>query len=342
MSNQAAWLTEAKANPLKIDSAPMSKPGKDEVLIEAAAWAINPVDWKLQDSGMVLQNYPCILGSDVAGTVVEVGEGVSHVKPGDRVLGWCLYLATGKTSDAAFQTHPICRAVAKIPSHVSFAQAAVLPLSIATASVGLFQKAHLALPYPSKEPKPTNKLLLVWGGSSSVGSSVIQLARAAGVTVWATASTKRHGYVKEIGAERAFDYSQDGVAESIATAIKESGKEFIGVYDSISEEDTWKCISPIISSVGTGHVVGVLPPPFPGYPPPDTPNTSHVVATTIITNEPEVGKAVFIDYVGEALEAGMLLAKPDPIVVEGGLGSLQEAFTIQKKGVSAAKVVVVA
>lgn len=61
-ANKAAWLTEAKQNPLKVDHAPMPSPGADEVVIKNKAVAVNPVDWKIQDSGLFIQSYPNVLG----------------------------------------------------------------------------------------------------------------------------------------------------------------------------------------------------------------------------------------------------------------------------------------
>jgi NADPH:quinone reductase-like Zn-dependent oxidoreductase len=61
-ANKAAWLTEAKQNPLKVDHAPMPSPGPDEIVIKNKAVAVNPVDWKIQDSGLFIQSYPNVLG----------------------------------------------------------------------------------------------------------------------------------------------------------------------------------------------------------------------------------------------------------------------------------------
>lgn len=77
---------EAKANPLKVDQAPMPQCGDDEVVVKNKAVAVNPVDWKIQDYGLFLQNYPQILGTDVAGEVHQVGSNVKAFKKGDRVL----------------------------------------------------------------------------------------------------------------------------------------------------------------------------------------------------------------------------------------------------------------
>jgi NADPH:quinone reductase-like Zn-dependent oxidoreductase len=86
MSNQAAWILEAKATPLKVDQAPMPTPDADQIVIKNKAVAVNPVDWKIQDSGYFIKNYPNVLGTDVAGEVYQVGSNVKHLKKGDRVL----------------------------------------------------------------------------------------------------------------------------------------------------------------------------------------------------------------------------------------------------------------
>ena len=66
----------------------MPKPGPDQVVIKNKAIAINPVDWKVQDAGRFIRTWPCILGCDVAGDVVEVGENVKKFKKGDRVAAF--------------------------------------------------------------------------------------------------------------------------------------------------------------------------------------------------------------------------------------------------------------
>jgi NADPH:quinone reductase-like Zn-dependent oxidoreductase len=86
MSNTAAWITNAMAKPLKVDSADLWEPGLGEVLVKNAAWAINPVDWVIQEHGIFVQKYPSILGSDSAGEIYKVGKDVKHLKVGQRVI----------------------------------------------------------------------------------------------------------------------------------------------------------------------------------------------------------------------------------------------------------------
>lgn len=85
MSNQAAWIKAAKAR-FEVDSAPPAKAGPGEVVIKNAYAAINPVDWKIQEYGPPSQNYPNILGKDIAGEVVEVGADATRLQVGQRVI----------------------------------------------------------------------------------------------------------------------------------------------------------------------------------------------------------------------------------------------------------------
>jgi NADPH:quinone reductase-like Zn-dependent oxidoreductase len=86
MTNQAAWIKAAKAKPLSVEPAPEAKADPVEVVIKNAFVAINPVDWKIQEYGPPNQTYPNILGRDIAGEIVEVGEGVTRLKVGQRVI----------------------------------------------------------------------------------------------------------------------------------------------------------------------------------------------------------------------------------------------------------------
>ena len=88
--NSASWILSAKS-PLSVSSAPSRSAGPSDVLIKNAYVAINPVDWKIQTYGAFLDTYPFILGTDVAGEVVEVGSKVKGFKKGDRVIGYVCY-----------------------------------------------------------------------------------------------------------------------------------------------------------------------------------------------------------------------------------------------------------
>lgn len=128
----------------------------------------------MQESPPVELPYPFVLGVDLSGTVVALGSGVTRFKVGQRVTGHCDSLLTHKATNSAFQLYATCLEVlvCHIPHSVPLVNAAVLPLAVDTASTGLFSilKAHL----PVLDPKPTGRKILIWGGSSSVGSCAIQ------------------------------------------------------------------------------------------------------------------------------------------------------------------------
>lgn len=200
-----------------------------------------------------------IIGEDVAGIVVQVGSSVSKVKKGDRVLGYCVSLATGVSAQGAFQNYTVVPeiAVSPIPDSLPFEQAAVVPLGVSTAAAALYQTDGLKLPYPKPgSPKSNKTSILVWGGSSSVGACAIQLAVASGVQVVTTCSKNNFDYVKGLGAAYVFDYNDASVLDEIVNALQ--GTEFAGVFDSISEEKTFKACGAVAEKMGGGHVVGTL------------------------------------------------------------------------------------
>lgn len=255
-----------------------------------------------------------------------------------------------------FQLYTVAKeiTVAPIPDSIPYEQAVVLPLAISTAAAGLYQKGFLELSYPTINPQPTGKVILIWGGSSSVGSTAIQLAVGSGLEVYSTASKKNLEYVKGLGAKHVFDHSSATVVEDILAALK--GSDLVGAFDAISSPETLKATGEIVHQSGGGTIATVLSAPAKGLPSNVTAVggennilseilgmliTSIIVsAVTIASDQPEVGVAVWRNYVPEALRNGQLLPKPEPLVIKGGLDHIQEGLDTLKKGVSAAKVVV--
>jgi NADPH:quinone reductase-like Zn-dependent oxidoreductase len=107
-------------------------------------------------------------------------------------------------AEGAFQQYTIVleRMASPIPDTMPFEDAAVLPLAVSTAASGLFQADYLGLRHPSANAEPTGETVLVWGGSTSVGSNAIQLAAAAGYEAITTASPRNFSYVRSLGPAR--------------------------------------------------------------------------------------------------------------------------------------------
>ncbi|CAG8900999.1 unnamed protein product [Penicillium salamii] len=198
MTNKAAWQTAPDSKTFSIAPGPVPNPSENEVVIKVAYAAVNPVDWKLQETPFDLP-YPYIFGTDVAGTITQLGSKVTRFQLGQRVLAHCDGLLTQKKTNNAFQEYATTREilVSPVPEDIPLSNAAVLPLAYSTASAALFH--YLGLPYPAIQPVSLGKRILIWGGSSAVGSSAIQLARAAGLDVLATASLGNFEYVEKLG-----------------------------------------------------------------------------------------------------------------------------------------------
>ena len=222
-----------------------------------------------------------------------------------------------------------------IPSSISFETAAVLPLGISTAAAALYQKNKLALPYPGFNSVAQVGVVLIWGGSASVGSCAIQLARASGFEVFSTASPHNFDGLKQLGASEVFDRSSSTVADEIRTSLEREGKKLVAIMDSITEPDSMKPCRRIARAFGLAAVVGVV---LMAEGIEDGVEYKSVWAPDTQVNE--VAPAVFANFLGEALEKGIFLYKPDPLVVGKGLHHIQKGMDILRKGVSAKKIVV--
>ncbi|PSK45989.1 hypothetical protein B9Z65_4957 [Elsinoe australis] len=340
-SNQAAWLEEKQQYPFKIGSADVPKAGPDQLVIKNHALAINPVDWKIQSYGFLVEKFPMILGCDVAGEVYEVGSNVKDFRVGDRVTGHALSLGDGQPQSGGFQLYTAVYAVAatKLPSNVSYTQGSVLPLAVDTAIVGLYGSDILALPYPELSPKPSNKVILIWGGSSSVGGTAVQLAKASGVTVITTASAHNREYAKyHLGADKVLDHKSPSIVDDVVDAIKSTGKEFAGVYDSISVPESFKPIGAIFEKLGSGSKKLAVTLPASGLP--DDVQAGNVFAATVLNKDKAVAEHVWGKFLYTALEKGSFKPLPEALVIGKGLENVQKATDKNKEGVSAKKVVV--
>ncbi len=368
-TNTAAWIGSQGAA-LDIQPAPYSHPGEHQIVVRNHAVAINPYDWILQAVGSLFarsMTYPFILGSDLAGEVVEVGPGVTRFSVGDRVLAHAV--GTEKTrnsaAEGAFQQYTVVldHMAAPIPASLAYENATVLPLALSTAACGLFQKGQLALEYPSATAISTGKTLLVWGGSTSVGSNAIQLAVAAGYDVITTASPRNFDYVSALGASQVFDYNSPTVVADIIAAMRD--KTIAGAL-AVTTDSAGVCADVLHGCVGTKFVSIASPPvSFASV----TPGRGislqlprlmlRLVASTVCTQitsrvrgirsrmiwgcslkDDEVSNLVYEDFLPQALADGRYRTAPEPLIIGTGLEHLQAGLDAQKKGVSAKKIVI--
>lgn len=265
-----------------------------------------------------------------------------------------------KPQSGAFQLYSAAHSAltSRIPAAMSFSDASVLPLALSTAAQGLFAADYLALTPPRASPSAeqpgssssSNKAILVWGGSSSVGAVAVQLARASGVTVLATASARNLGALRsELGADHVFDYKSASVVDDIVAAVKDlrdtRGVEFAGVFDAISEPEIFKAaLGPIFDRLTAEKLISAKKLVMVLWPSglPDDVQVKMVFAATLLPGHgyDEVTRVTWEEFVPEALETGVLKPLPPPLVAGKGLGAIQEGIDQNKKGVSFKKVVV--
>jgi NADPH:quinone reductase-like Zn-dependent oxidoreductase len=350
-NNQAAWLPAEKANPLQVGPAPYTHPGPGQLVIRNSAVAINPVDWQKQLLGdMILGyiRYPFILGGDVAGTVIEVGPGVTRFRVGDRVVGAAAGIAEAGNNPAegGFQLYTVLREhlVAPVPGHVSYEQACVIPLTLCTAAYGMFHDEFLGLDMPTVPRRGKYagegkvRAVIITGGSTSLGSNAILMAVSAGYEVITTASPRNFDYVRSLGAEHVFDYHVDNetlVKEMLAAL---DGSQLVGAL-AIGGGAEVLCAAVLQRHPGTTNKFIATASPMPVEEDLGDVEVRFIDLRDSCEPDGHVA-AVWKDFLPRALAERQFVPAPPPLVVGEGLDKVQEAMNLQMKGVSAQKVVI--
>jgi NADPH:quinone reductase-like Zn-dependent oxidoreductase len=208
---------------LQYGEQPEPKVGPDAVLVDVRASSVNPVDWKITAGyldGALPTFFPVIPGWDVAGVVVQPGPSVTEFEAGDEVIGYVRADTVGFGTFAERVAAPV-RALARKPANVSWAEAATMPLAGLT--------AYQALKAVGVSEGET---VLVHNGAGGVGTYAIQIAKAWGARVLATASEKNHDFLRTLGAEP-LTYGE-GIAQRIADAAPDGVDaivDFVGGED---------------------------------------------------------------------------------------------------------------
>jgi NADPH:quinone reductase-like Zn-dependent oxidoreductase len=182
----------------------MPKPGEGELLIKVAAAGVNPVDFKIRGGrypAVGEDKLPFIMGRDVAGSVVEVGQSSSRFATGDAVIAMP---GLGRGGYAEFAVVKVTE-TAKKPESLDVVEAGAVPLAALTAWQGLFNHGHLK----------AGQRVLVQGGSGGVGHFAIQFAKAKGAVAITTASAVHHDFLRRLGADQIVDYETQRFEEVV-------------------------------------------------------------------------------------------------------------------------------
>jgi NADPH:quinone reductase-like Zn-dependent oxidoreductase len=185
---------------LRVEERPDPKPGPGEVRIRVRAAGMNFSDL-LARVGLYQDapKPPCTIGYEVAGEVDEVGEGVSSVESGQRVIAGARFGGQAELAVASAD------AVVPLPDGWSFEKGAAFPVNYATAYAGLLRYGALR----------AGERVLIQAAAGGVGTAAIQVAKATGAEIFGTASARKHDAIRELGADHAIDYRTDDVVKAV-------------------------------------------------------------------------------------------------------------------------------
>ncbi|KAI1323081.1 zinc-binding oxidoreductase CipB [Xylariaceae sp. FL0255] len=361
--NRAAIIPKSGSYPLVVQDAPYTKPEPSEIVVRNKALALNPIDYILQKHGSFVLGskvFPLVSGTDIAGEVVEVGDDVTRFKPGDRVTAFTSTFVNDNAHHG-FQLYSVVKdhLAAPIPDTISFEQACVVGLGLATAACALFDERNLGLGLPRVgqiTEKSPREVVLIWGGSTSVGCNAIQVSAAAGYDVITTCSPKNFEMVKSLGASEVFDYRSKDVTTQIVAAI---GNRTVAGAAAIGDGSGLKCLEVMGQCQGRKNVA-MITFPVPSDPDAGMLSTVWTFATGLLSlmikemrtgakmktkvDTPGMisgsGGSVWKDFIGDALKSGQFVTAPAPEVIGNKLEDIQKGLDMLQKGVSAKKLVI--
>lgn len=350
--NVAAWQNEPKG-PLTVKETKLWQPSAGEVRIKILAVPLQPADAKQYHQQIMPRfKYPGILGSQCAGIVDKVGEGVSKFKVGDRVAsGLNNYANGGDPARAAHQRYTIAEQYEVVPigDQLSFHEA--VALNTQTPPAALFSHTTLGMDRPVEPPakaEQKDKKILIWGGSSAMGALSICYAKLAGYEVITTCSATSVDLVRARGADHIFERNDPGIAEKI--------KQLLPIdfwFDTISLPDS---VGPIIKLATAQHersgedikLLTLLPTTSqwsPGMPeiPPFLKTQMHFFRNKAEENKDHMdwlmGTPDKPGFMERGLKGGWLKGVPSKSL--GGLDKIEEGLTMIQEGKhSAVKLVI--
>lgn len=220
------------------------QPQAHELLVKVYATSVNVMDAQFRQGAGQWAGIapPAILGYDVSGRVMAVGEEVHDFQVGDEVF----YTPSPFSQGSNAEYHVVQEAiVGHKPSRLSHLEAAGLPLVGTTAWEALINRAQLQ----------AGETALIHGGAGGVGSLAIQIARAVDATVFATCSSRNREFVQSLGAEEAIDYMQDDVTELVNRLTQKAGVDV--VFDAVGKETLSRSIA---ATKWFGRLVSIVGP----------------------------------------------------------------------------------
>ncbi|KAI5363537.1 putative GroES-like superfamily, alcohol dehydrogenase, polyketide synthase, enoylreductase [Septoria linicola] len=314
---------------VEIQDSPIPKPGPRQVVTKIVYSGSNPKDWKVPGiPGMP----PVNQGDDISGIVYEVGEEVTEFKKGDRVAAFHEMLQPG----GSYAEYGLSwdHTTFFLPNKTTFEEGAAIPLAALTAAVGLFGDDTLRLPQPTS-PARDSIPLVVYGGSSAVGSYVIQFAQRANIHPLIVVAGRAQEHVEKMidrsKGDTIVDYrnGDEAVSQGIKDALK--GAKLEHAFDAVSEKNSYQNICKVLEPEGSITLV------LPGKEYPEIPKTVRQTITKVGDvhgNKKDLGY-VYARLITRGLDEGWFKPQPQE-VIPGGLNGVKKGLEQLKDGTASA------
>jgi NADPH:quinone reductase-like Zn-dependent oxidoreductase len=282
------------------------EPAADEVLIQVHATGVNPVDWKIVEGfgeGWLGHSIPHTLGCEVAGVVAAVGSEAKKIQTGDAVFAY-----TSLAREGAYAEYVIAKEseVAAKPAALDFINAAALAVGTLTSWQAIFDHAGLS----------AGQKILIHAASGGVGSMAVQLAKAKGAYVIATASARNADFVKSLGADEVIDYT--------SVKFEDAVSDVDVVFDLIGGETQARSLAVLTKG---GFIVSAVQPLD------EEALKAHEVRGTMVGAQPNASQ---LEEITAFVEAGKVKTFVEKVLP---LSAAKEALHLSKQGRTRGKIV---
>ena len=322
------FMRAAVATPegaLQIEQAPTPQPQRGEVLVRVMASAVNPLDTKILAgrADHARQSLPAILGLDMAGVVVAVGEGVTRFVGAEEVFGMAGGVG-GRPGSLAEYMAADARLLALKPANLTMRETAALPLAFITAWEGLVDRAAIR----------GGQRVLIQGGAGSVGQMALQIAKARDTEVYATGSADGRTAIERLGAH--YIDRDEPTAEVVARIT--GGEGFDVVFDTAGGASLdaafvmVRRFGHVVSALGWGtHLLAPLSFRAATY-------SGIFTLLPLLTGEGRDHHGAILEYATQLAEAGRL--RPTLDDRRYTLANVEDAYSVIETGAARGKLVV--
>ena len=310
---------------------PKPTPSGRDILVAVKAVSVNPVDTKVRSAKDGVEDPPRILGWDASGVVEAIGPEVTLFEVGDEV-----YYAgdiTRSGSNAEFQLLDE-RIVGVKPKSLNFAEAAALPLTTITAYEAFFDRLGI-----DRDGKNKGQSVLIIGAGGGVGSIGIQLAKAAGLVIIATASRpETTSWVKELGADHVINHREPMVEQ-----VRDLGFEHVDHVAIFNDMRHWETAVELIRP--EGGIVSIdntdQPMPMAGMKMKAASLHWEFMFARAMHQTPDmIEQHNLLSYVAEEIDAGRIRTTLDQVLSPINAANLREAHRLIETGQAKGKIVV--